>query len=155
MIVTRFADGMRVEGVTVSTVHRVEQWLSDLWSADLLWPSDIPRPARRAGAERVEAAKWHVGHKKFANTAESNFEPIRRRARVGNSSRTSTAPLRLRNLGGKHGEPIGYLRLKTVSSDPHTFEIAEVRPATGPLLRSPVVSSGPGESAPAGSSSRG
>ena len=31
--------------VTINTVRRVEQWLSDHWSADLPWPPDIPRPA--------------------------------------------------------------------------------------------------------------
>ncbi len=33
--------------------------------------------------------------------------------------------------------PIGYLRLRPVSPALHIFEVAELRPATGPLLRSP------------------
>ena len=33
--------------VTVATVRRVEQWLSDNWPDDLDWPADIPRPAPR------------------------------------------------------------------------------------------------------------
>ena len=30
--------------VTVGTVRRIEQWLSDHWPDDLDWPADIPRP---------------------------------------------------------------------------------------------------------------
>ena len=41
------------------------------------------------------------------------------------------------------GAPIGYLRLRPIATAPHTFEIAEVRPATGPLLRLPDGSSSP------------
>ena len=38
--------------------------------------------------------------------------------------------------------PIGYLRLRPVATGSHTFEVAEVRAATGPLLGSSVASSG-------------
>ena len=33
--------------VTIGTVRRIEQWLSDNWPDDLDWPDDIPRPAPR------------------------------------------------------------------------------------------------------------
>ena len=40
-------------------------------------------------------------------------------------------------LSSEDGYPvIGYLRLSP-TADPHIFEVAEVRPATGPLLPSP------------------
>ena len=38
--------------------------------------------------------------------------------------------------------PIGYLRLRPISPNSHIFEVAEVRPANGPLLRLPDGSSG-------------
>ena len=31
--------------VTVATIRKIEQWLSDHWPDDLDWPIDIPRPA--------------------------------------------------------------------------------------------------------------
>lgn len=37
--------------VTIATIGRIEQWLSDHWPADLAWPSDIPRPAPRVGKD--------------------------------------------------------------------------------------------------------
>lgn len=43
----RLAEGR----VTIATAHRVTQWLSDHWPADLDWPSDIPRPAPRSEDE--------------------------------------------------------------------------------------------------------
>lgn len=33
-------------GTTIKTYHRVLQWFSDHWPADLPWPSGIPRPPR-------------------------------------------------------------------------------------------------------------
>ena len=38
------ADRMRAGRVTIGTVVRIEQWLSDHWPDDLAWPADIPRP---------------------------------------------------------------------------------------------------------------
>ncbi|WP_425152873.1 hypothetical protein [Candidatus Palauibacter sp.] len=35
---------MKTGRVTVRTVHRVVQWLSDNWPEGLEWPADIPRP---------------------------------------------------------------------------------------------------------------
>ncbi|PKP85846.1 MAG: hypothetical protein CVT80_00480 [Alphaproteobacteria bacterium HGW-Alphaproteobacteria-2] len=32
------------KGTTIRTYHRVLQWFSDHWPADLPWPSGIPRP---------------------------------------------------------------------------------------------------------------
>jgi len=37
--------------ITTRRAHRVVQWLSDHWPADLDWPADIPRPALRAEDE--------------------------------------------------------------------------------------------------------
>ena len=43
--------------VTIATVQRIEQWLSDNWPADLDWPADIPRPApSRTPSPKDEAA---------------------------------------------------------------------------------------------------
>ena len=39
---TRLAEGR----VTLATVAKVEQWLSDHWPEGVTWPSDIPRPQR-------------------------------------------------------------------------------------------------------------
>ena len=70
------------------------------------------------------------------------------------NAEAGTASLMLENVNrkGEHwltlallrasGSPIGYLRLRPVSPGSNIFEIAEVRPATGPLLRSPSGSSG-------------
>ena len=44
------ANRMQAGRVTISTVRRIEQWLSDHWPADLAWPADIPRP-KPAGEE--------------------------------------------------------------------------------------------------------
>ena len=49
------------------------------------------------------------------------------------------------------GRPIGYVRLVPVSRDSHTFEIAELRPATGPLHPLPDALSDRAGPAPAGS----
>ena len=38
------ADRLAQGRVTLATVHRVEQWLSDRWPDDLAWPRDILRP---------------------------------------------------------------------------------------------------------------
>lgn len=35
-------------GTTVRTYHRALQWFSSNWPVDLVWPSDIPRPAPAA-----------------------------------------------------------------------------------------------------------
>ncbi len=43
---TRLAEGR----VTLATVQRVEQWLSDHWPPDLAWPADIPRPTAQKNA---------------------------------------------------------------------------------------------------------
>ena len=37
--------------LTTRRAERVVAWLSDHWPADLAWPSDIPRPAQRAGRD--------------------------------------------------------------------------------------------------------
>ena len=41
--------------VTVATIRKIEQWLSDNWPDDLDWPADFPRPAPRSN-KRDEAA---------------------------------------------------------------------------------------------------
>ena len=46
------ADRMTEGRVTVATIRRVEQWLSDHWPESAEWPADIPRPA----PDRKEAA---------------------------------------------------------------------------------------------------
>ena len=74
---------------------------------------------------------------------------------IENVNRSDEHWLTLTGLDGNPGEPIGYLRLRPVATDPHTFEIAELRPATGPLLRLPGDSSDPAASAPAGSEAHG
>ena len=43
--------------------------------------------------------------------------------------------LTLTKLGEPY-EPMGYLRLRSISPDSHVFEVVEVRPAHGPLLSS-------------------
>ena len=48
----RLADGR----VTIRRAERALQWLSDHWPADLVWPSDIPRPAPSVEVESGEAA---------------------------------------------------------------------------------------------------
>ena len=40
-VAARLAEGR----VTIGTVQRIEQWLSDHWPADLDWPAEIERPA--------------------------------------------------------------------------------------------------------------
>ncbi len=39
-----FFKRLKTGRVTVRTVHRVVQWLSDNWPEGLEWPADIPRP---------------------------------------------------------------------------------------------------------------
>jgi len=45
-----FVARLREGRVTVRSIERAEQWLSDHWLADLDWPADIPRPAPRKDA---------------------------------------------------------------------------------------------------------
>ena len=52
-----------------------------------------------------------------------------------NVNRTDEHWLTLTELGESH-EPLGYLRLRSISPGSHMFEVAEVRPAHGPLLSS-------------------
>lgn len=49
---------------------------------------------------------------------------------------------------GSSASVIGYLRLKPIAGDRHTFEVAEVRPACGPLLHLPGESPAPEARAP-------
>lgn len=51
-VAERLAEGR----VTVATIRRIEQWLSDRWPDDLDWPADIPRVAPQArGIESAPA----------------------------------------------------------------------------------------------------
>lgn len=38
-----------------STFRRIVQWFSDRWTADLLWPADLPRPAPSPDSPAVQA----------------------------------------------------------------------------------------------------
>ena len=42
--------------VTIRTLDRLVQYLSDQWPEGLEWPSDIPRPEPRPKGKRGEAA---------------------------------------------------------------------------------------------------
>ena len=45
------ADRLAEGRVTLATVLRVEQWLSDHWpDGELEWPADVPRPPRQRDA---------------------------------------------------------------------------------------------------------
>lgn len=57
--------------------------------------------------------------------------------------RNDEHPLIVHEPHGRFRQGIGYLRLRLVSSDRHTFETAEVRQAIGPPLHAPAASSDP------------
>ena len=45
--------------VTVRTVRRLVQYLSDHWPTDLAWPEDIARPSPRPAARADSGAETH------------------------------------------------------------------------------------------------
>lgn len=57
-----------------STFRRIVQWFSDRWTADLLWPADLPRPAPSPDSPAVQAcvasAKDLNADGKIANLAD-------------------------------------------------------------------------------------
>ena len=69
---------------------------------------------------------------------------------IENVNRVGEHWLTLALLGNPYA-PIGYLRLRPVTTDSSTFEVAEVRPATGPLLHGGTDSSGIARPSPEGS----
>ena len=51
-VAERLAEGR----VTVGTVRRIEQWLSDRWPDDLPWPAEVERPAPHRDDREEDAA---------------------------------------------------------------------------------------------------
>ncbi len=82
-------------------------------------------------SQRNEYGRFHLVIDEEADTSTLLLE---------NVNRTDEHWLTLTELGESH-EPLGYLRLRSISPGSHVFEVAEVRPAHGPLLHSPKIGS--------------
>ena len=77
-------------------------------------------------SQRNEYGRFHLVIDAEADTVTLVME---------NVNRKDEHWLTLTELGESH-EPLGYLRLRSISPGSHVFEVVEVRPSTGPLLSS-------------------
>ena len=77
-------------------------------------------------SQKNEYGRFHLMVDTEADTAVLLLENVNRKGEHW---------LTLTELGESH-EPMGYLRLRSISPGSHVFEVAEVRPATLPLLSS-------------------